>query len=183
MAKTKKISSTLLSVALITENRDDVLNQLTKTIAQSHCTIIESRANVLGKLLAAYLLITGKWNQIAKAEALLTSFQAKHGGDLCLRRTETSSNLSTGIPYMVYATSVDDPTYPHKLTNFFTEKGIEILEMSSHTYRTRHSETRMLSLTIRIKIPVDLQFSEIRDSFIIFCDALNVDAVLEPEKY
>lgn len=183
MTKTKKIGASLLSVALITENREDVLNQLTKTIAQSHCTIIESRANVLGRLLAAYLLVTGKWNQIAKAEALLNIFQSKHGGDLCLRRTETNPSINSGIPYMVYATSVDEPGYPHKITNFFTEKGIEILEMSSHTYRTRHSDTRMLSLTIRIKIPLEVPFAELRDSFMVFSDALNVDAVLEPEKY
>jgi glycine cleavage system transcriptional repressor len=40
----------------------------------------------------------------------------------------------------------------------------------------------MFSLTMSVNIPAATQISDLRERFILFCDDLNLDAIIEPEK-
>lgn len=183
MTKTKKIASSFLAVAVLGENTLQLLNQMTEIISSANCTVINFSATVLGEQLAAHLLISGKWNQVAKAETLLSNFGKTNTAlHIKLQRTEVQRPDCTSLPYSIYAIAVDGPGIIHKLIEFFAEQSIAISEINSHTYKARTTATPMLSLTMQIQISTDLHLADLRDSFMVFCDNFNIDAIMEPDK-
>jgi glycine cleavage system transcriptional repressor len=50
------------------------------------------------------------------------------------------------------------------------------------SYKTRQTGTPMIAITVKIQINTDTSLSDWRERFMLFCDDLNIDAIMEPEK-
>ena len=68
------------------------------------------------------------------------------------------------------------------LASFFSQRGINIEDMTTATYAAAHTRTPMFSVHMSVGIPAKIHISALRDEFMDFCDAMNLDAVLEPIK-
>ena len=55
-------------------------------------------------------------------------------------------------------------------------------DLSSTTYVAQLTGTRMVSLHVSVAIPARLHIATLREEFMMLCDELNLDAVLEPMK-
>ena len=60
--------------------------------------------------------------------------------------------------------------------------GVRVTEASSATYVAQQTGATMLSLHISVAVPASLHIATLREDFMILCDELNLDAVLEPIK-
>ena len=65
---------------------------------------------------------------------------------------------------------------------FFSDKNINIEDMTTSSYAAAHTGTPMFSVRMNIGIPADIHIAALRDEFMDFCDSMNIDAVLEPIK-
>ncbi len=183
MTKQKKIGSSYLIVSTLGENNPNALLLITEQIAESHCSIVECKASHLGEHLAGYFLLKGKWNQIAKAESILTHYAKTNAPlDIKLSRTSFEKINNQVMRYIVYAIALDEPSLVNQITEFFTNQNVTIHELNTHTYKARITEIPMFSLTMQISVATDFHIADLRDAFLTFADSLNIDAIMEPDK-
>ena len=171
-----------LAVTVLGAGRHDLANELAKISASSSCHIVNCHVARLGTDFVANLLLSGSWNAIAKIEASLPTLEQKQNVNILMRRTDLQTATSDVLPYSVFLVAIDQPGIIFKITHFFAEQEIQINEMNTDSYTARQTNTVMLTITMRISIPIDMHIADLRERFILFCDDLNIDAILEPER-
>lgn len=172
----------MLVISALGEDRPGIVDALSGIVADSGCSILDSRMTVLGGEFAVIQLVSGKWNQLAKLEG-----QLKNAGrdlDLEIFSKRTSAPRSSGdlLPYAVDVVAMDHPGIVHQLAHFFAERRINIRDLSTSRYAAAHTGTPMFSVHMTLDIPATTQIAVLREEFLDFCDQLNLDAMFEPVK-
>jgi glycine cleavage system transcriptional repressor len=172
-----------LVITVAGEDRPDLIEELTRTIKECKCHILESRMTELGAEFGAHLLVDGNWNHIVKLENAMEALGARHRLKVATLRTkEPRPEDENVIPYGVDIFASDHIDNIHELTGFFTTRGIKILDLSSSRYPAPYSNTPLFIARMIVKIPVAMRIVSLRDEFLEFCDQQNLDAILEPVK-
>ena len=174
--------SNYLVITALGRDRPGIVNELTEYIADHECNIIDSRMSVLGGEFAIMLLVSGNWNTIAKLETQVPVLEKKLDMTIVAKLTEDRPTHAKILPYAADVISIDHPGIVNSLANFFSSQQINIEELVTSTYSAAHTGTQMFSVHIEVGIPAENSISELRESFMDFCDNLNLDAVLEPIK-
>ncbi len=174
--------STLLIISALGTDRPGLVNDLSKSIADCGCNIQDSRMTVLGGEFALMILSAGHWGAIAKLEDALPGLQKRLDLTLISRRTQERATPGNAMPYSVEVIALDNPGIVSELARFFSSRQINIHDMYTGSYAAAHTGTPMFSVNLTIEIPADTHLSSLREQFLDFCDALNLDAVMEPIK-
>ncbi|MFM8332297.1 MAG: glycine cleavage system protein R [Candidatus Methylumidiphilus sp.] len=165
------------------EDRPDLIEELARTVRDCKCHILESRMTELGSEFAGHLLVDGNWNHIVKLENALEAMAVRYRMKIAsLRTKEQRPTEENVIPYGVDVFASDQLDNIHELADFFTKRGIKILDLSTSRYPAPYSATPLFMARIIVKIPVNLRIVSLRDEFLEFCDQQNLDAILEPVK-
>ncbi len=171
-----------LVISAMGKDRPGIVNALSKTILDCGCNIEDSRMTVLGGEFALILLISGTWNAIAKMEAMIFGLQKKLGLSIAARHTEERPAKQNMVPYLVDVVSMDHPGIVHDVAAFFSQREINIEDLSTWTYAAAHTGTPMFALSMTVSIPADVNIGRLREEFTSFCDDLNLDSTLEPAR-
>jgi glycine cleavage system transcriptional repressor len=174
--------SNFLVITSLGSDRPGIVKDLSKFIVDHECNIEDSRMNVLGGEFAIMLLVSGKWNNIAKLESQLPTLQKQLDMTIVSKRTDIRKGAKNLLPYAIDVISMDHPGIVNNLADFFSSRNINIEEVNTSSYAAAHTGTPMFSVHMKIEIPSSIQISELRETFMDFCDRLNLDAVLEPLK-
>ena len=171
-----------LVITALGSDRPGIVDELAKYITEHECNIEDSRMSVLGGEFAIMLLVSGNWNKIAKMQDQMPALEQKLDMSITTKSTELRRRPDKTLPYAAEVISLDNPGIVSKLANFFSTRKINIEEMTTSSYAAAHTGTPMFSVHIEIGIPASMSIAELRESFMDFCDNLNLDAVLEPLK-
>jgi glycine cleavage system transcriptional repressor len=171
-----------LVIAALGEDRPGLVDRLAGWVTDSGCNIADSRMTVLGGEFAVLLLVTGNWNNLAKLENQCDSMQEQLGMTLHIKRTEQRPAEGDFLPYGVDVVSLDHPGIIHNLASFFSQRNINIQDLSTSTYAAAHTGTQMFAVHIVLDVPASTHIATLREEFLDFCDRLNLDAVIEPVK-
>ena len=171
-----------LVIAALGEDRPGLVDQLSGWVLNSGCNIADSRMMVLGGEFAVLLQVSGNWNNLAKLEDQLGQIQTKLGMTLSVKSTEQKQPSGAFLPYAVDVVALDHPGIVHNLANFFSQRNINIQDLSTSSYSAAHTGTLMFSVHISLDVPADTHIASLREEFLDFCDRLNLDAVIEPLK-
>ncbi len=171
-----------LVVSVIGDDRPGTIDRLARAILDQNCNIEDSRMAVLGGSYAQFLLIAGKWNNLAKLESTLANLQDQLHLTITTRHTEPRTSDNDMFSYTVDVVALNQPGIVSKLTSFFASRGINIHDMSTHAYKAAHTSTPMFSVRMFIDVPSRLQISRLREDFLDLCDEDNLDGVMEPFK-
>lgn len=163
-------------------DRPETLKRITGRILETGCNVEESRIAQLGGETAMTFLISGPWDAIAKLESALPRMAERNGLQFLVRRTEPRTLEGGFLPYAVEVVAADRSGIVHRLTEFFTARGILIDNLASSRYTAVQTGTDMFSAHLSVSVPSDLHIASLRDEFMEFCDGLNLDAVIEPIK-
>ena len=174
--------TTYLVITALGEDKPGIVKTITETINECGCSFGDSRMSVLGGEFAVILQASGNWNTIAKLESQLSALQDSLGMHIFSKRTEPKKAQKNIMPYSADIISIDNPGIVHHLSNFFSNKRINIEELATSTYAGAHTGTPMFSVHMEVGIQSDINIAELREAFMDFCDNLNLDAVLEPIK-
>lgn len=172
--------SNYLVISALGQDRAGIVNQLSHAIFDCGCNIEDSRMTVLGGEFALILMVSGGWDAIARLEKQAPSLQSGLGLTIVVRRTEERSGVSGLVPYEIDVVSMDHPGIVHEVAEFFSNRNINIEEMTTGSYAAAHTGTPMFSLKMTIAAPADIPIGQLRDDFAEFCDDFNLDAALEP---
>lgn len=171
-----------LVISAIGKDRSGIIDELTKAVFDLGLNITDSRMTVLGGEFAILLLVDGQWNQLARLEDQVQELEQRLGLTIVTRRTEPRTASADLLPYMVEVVALDHPGIVHHLARFFSERGINIEDMTTTKYAAAHTGTPMFAVNMHVGIPSNIHISALRDEFMGFCDEMNLDAVLEPLK-
>jgi len=172
----------LLVITAVGKDRPGIVDKLSMTILECGCNINDSRMTVLGGEFALILLISGKWNELAKLENQLLSLGESLALTITSKRTEPEGQSANLLSYSVDVVSIDHPGIVYKIANFFSGRNINIRELNTNKYAAAHTGTPMFTLSMIVNVPADIRISSLREDFLDFCDNLNMDAVIEPSK-
>lgn len=171
-----------LVLTALGKDRPGIVDQLSMSIMDCGCSIVDSRMTVLGGEFAVILMISGKWNELAKLEDSLPAHQSRLDMIISAKRTETGKRHNNLMPYNIEVISIDHPGIVHDIASFFSVREINIHELATNQYAAAHTGTPMFALNMIIDIPSATRIATLREEFLDFCDDLNMDAVMEPIK-
>ncbi|MDX1604563.1 MAG: ACT domain-containing protein [Candidatus Competibacterales bacterium] len=171
-----------LAVAVLGEDKPEVVEGVTRLAAECKCDILDSRIMLLGECYGMVLLIRGNWNTLTRLESQLQKLERRLGLQLLLRRTEDFREQPDLRPYAVEVNALDQAGAVARLVEFFGRHGVPVEELSTRRYRVPHTGTPMLTLNLTVGVPGRVHIGTLRDEFLDFCDECNWDAVLEPLK-
>lgn len=170
----------LMVVTALGEDRPGIVRELSRAIAETGCNIEDSRMTVLGGEFAIMMMVSGRWNELAKLESAMPNAAKRIGLQIHLKRTESDEEAEQLLPYSVEVVSLDHPGIVTELANFFASREINIHEMSTSSYAAAHTGTPMFGVQMTIDVPAGVHIATLRDEFMDFCDQLNLDAIMEP---
>jgi len=173
-----------LSITALGSNQINFIVEILPAIRDCNCSILEIRSSRLGKSAAAYLLVQGNWNQIAKLETTLDNIQKRLDIKLHLLRPEQKDKEKDKdcLPYSLETISLDRDNVIESITSFLFDREIAIEEISGSSYQAAYIQSAVFSTKFIILIPSQLSLLNLREEFLDFCDQLNIDAILEPVK-
>jgi len=171
-----------LVIAALGEDRPGLVDQLSGWILDSGCNIADSRMMVLGGEFSVLLLVSGNWNNLARLEDQVGQIGQKLDMSLSIKRTEPKQRNGEFLPYAVDVVALDHPGIVHNLANFFSQRSINIQDLSTTSYAAAHTGTQMFAVHMSLDVPADTHIATLREEFLEFCDQLNLDAVIEPLK-
>lgn len=174
--------SSYLIISALGEDRTGLISQLTDTISQSNGNIEDSRMSVLAGAFAMIMQVSGNWSNLAKLESALEALSQRTDLTITTRRTEGRSLTANEIPYLVEVITMDHRGIVHQVAEFFSSRGINIHDMQSTSHPAPHTGTPMFTLSMTIEVPGKTHITGLREQFMEFADAMNLDAIIEPLK-
>lgn len=171
-----------LVISALGKDRPGIVDTLSKIIMDCGCSISDSRMAVLCGEFSVMLAVSGNWNTLAKLESALPALEKKLEMTIVSRQSEPEPKSDPGLPYAADVVSMDHPGIVYHLAHFFSDRKINIQELSTTSYSAAHTGTPMFSVHMEIGVPSEISIADLRDSFMDFCDELNLDAVIEPIK-
>lgn len=180
----KKLSRNKMQLAItaLGNHQINFIAEILPAVRDCKCSILEIRSSRLAQSTAAYLLISGNWNQIAKFESTLEIIQRRLDIKIHSLRPEQKDKPKECIPYSLETISLDRDNVTESITSFLFDREIDIEEITGSCYQAPYIQTSVFSTKFVILIPPQLHLLSLREEFLDFCDRLNIDAILEPIK-
>src|SRR5487761_2594376 len=169
-------------ISAVGTDRIGMVHELTKAVADCGGSISESRMASLGNEFAMLLLVTGNWHTLAKLEGEFKKLGDASGINIQMRRTEARAARNDLLPYSVDVVCLDQTGIVASMTGFFSQRGVDIAELSTRTYAAAHTGAPMFSIQMIVNVPSRLHIGVLREEFMDFCDHQNLDAIFEPVK-
>lgn len=171
-----------LTITVLGHNRNYFITEILSTIRECKCSIVEIRYSRLEQTDAAYLLVQGNWNQIAKFESVMDAVEKRLGIKIHMLRPEREHKEKDFLPYSLETLSVDRDNLIESVSSFLTVRGIEVEEITGSSYQAPYISTSVFATKFIVLIPPEIRLLPLREEFLDFCDQLNIDAILEPIK-
>ncbi len=180
----KKLSRNKMQLAItaLGNHKINFIAEILPAVRDCKCSILEIRSSRLAQCTAAYLLVSGNWNQIAKFESTLEIIQRRLDIKIHSLRPEQKDKPKECIPYSLETISLDRDNVTESIASFLFDREIEIEEITGSSYQAPYIQTAVFSNKFVILIPPQLHLLSLREEFLDFCDQLNIDAILEPIK-
>ncbi len=172
----------MMVISAVGSDRPGLVHDLSKKILDCGGNVAESRMIALGSEFAMLLLVSGEWHTLARLEGELERLE---GGDrltVSIHRTETRQARDDLAPYAVDVVCLDQAGIVANLSGFFAQRNVEIAELNTRSYPAPHTGAQMFSLQLTVNVPSRLPVAQLREDFMVFCEGLNLDAILEPLK-
>ena len=174
--------SQLIVISAVGTDRKGVVQDITKVILACGGNIEQSRMTTLGSEFAMLMLVSGNWHTLSRLESKLEKLSVNDNLTVSIRRTSAAVTKEDRMPYAVDVVSLDQQGIVYNLANFFTAHDIEIADVATRQYAAAHTGAPMFEVQMAINIPASIHVAQFRDTFLEFCDQMNMDAILEPVK-
>ncbi|MEQ1528426.1 MAG: ACT domain-containing protein [Methylococcales bacterium] len=171
-----------LAITALGNNQTHFISEILPAVRDCNCNILEIRCSRLAQSSAAYLLIQGNWNQVAKLENVLDSIQKRLNIKIHTLRPDSKEKAKDYLPYSLETISLDRDNIIEAITAFLFERDIDIEEIVGSSYQAPYIQSAVFSTKFVVLVPPQLQLLNLREEFLDFCDQLNIDAILEPVK-
>jgi glycine cleavage system transcriptional repressor len=170
-----------LAITVLGKRSTFFMSDVVTAITTCKCNILELSASSFSHAtLAGYLLVEGSWHCVAKLENLLDNLEKRLNVQIQILHTESQQPSQDYIPYRLETITIDQEGIIQDILTFLIARHIVIAEIKSSCYPAPYTQTRLLSTTFVIFIPLAIQILSFREEVLAFCDTSNIDAIFEP---
>lgn len=171
-----------LVISALGTDQPGLVDKISRHILDLKLNIEDSRMSVLGGEFAIMLLVSGDESMLQQLASSSSELE-KEFSDLVLTCKYTQpKEQSAGLSYKANIVALDHQGIVHNLARFFSEKNINIENLSTTSYAAPHTGSKMFSVDITLTIPESISIIQLRDAFIQHCDDMNLDASFEPNR-
>ncbi|BCG26310.1 glycine cleavage system protein R [Pseudomonas sp. No.21] len=169
-----------LVISALGVNPMELTNVLCRASQENRCAVVSSRLTRHGEYSALVLQVSGSWDALARLEAGLPALAKRHEFTTQVTRSGALEPRPQSLPYVAYVSAAYRPDILNELCQFFIDHRVELENLTCDTYQAPQTMSTMLNATITVTLPAGTQISWLRDQFLDFADALNLDALIEP---
>ncbi|EKF74008.1 glycine cleavage system transcriptional repressor [Alcanivorax hongdengensis A-11-3] len=172
----------LMVISALGSDRPGIVQALSRAVLDLQGNILDSRMTVLGGEFAVLMLVSAGDAGLAQLEASRESLEQQLDLLITLKRTHKRNDQAAALPYEVDVVAMDNPGIVHEIANFFSVRGISIEDLSTGTYAAPHTGTPMFSLHLVLRMNAEQSVALLREAFLDFCEARNLDASMTPKR-
>lgn len=170
-----------LAITATALDQQRITQDLLALIRKLGCNVDETHLSRLGNYFACILLVSGNWSTIAKLEDQLSSFNDDRCSLQC-QRADVSKHEQPLLPYLVQIIAHDQVGLLYEIAQFFQSLEIIVNDIQLNRFVATQADTTLANMLISISVPTKINLTDLRERFLILCDELNIDGILEPEK-
>lgn len=172
-----------LAITILGKKSSAFIAEILTAIATHKCNILEfSLSDLSHSATAAYLLVEGCWNHLAKLETALEHSEKRLDIKIETLHIEPQEVTCDYIPYNLEIISIEQDSILQNLLTFLATHRMVLEKIKSCCYPASYSQTPLFSAKLIILIPLDVHLLSFREELLNFCDDCNVDAIFEPIK-
>ncbi len=173
-----------LAITALGADPEDFITEILTVISECQCNILILRNSYLGvSAIAAYFLVEGNWNYVAKLEQLLVGLHKRLGIQIQTLHTEVEAGTDKDyIPYRLETISIDQACIIQDLVVFLTSQQVIIRDIQANCFPAVYTQTPVFNTKFMVLIPASIQLLSFREAILNFCDSSNLDVILEPIK-
>lgn len=169
-----------LVINALGSSSNELASELSRACLDNRCSIISTRLTCHGDCVAMTLQVAGSWDALVRLEASVPALAQRLGFTVSMQRSSVAEDRTDALPYVVYVSAAWRPDTLSELCGFFSNHEITIESINCDTVQAPQSGAPLLNGTIVVTLPSRIQISWLRDRFLDFADALNLDALIEP---
>jgi glycine cleavage system transcriptional repressor len=170
-------ATTKAVIATVAEDRPGFVSELSELVLGLELNIEDSRMSVLGGEFAVLMSVAGSEAAVAGLEDKLAA-EAERGGFVYLFRRTTDRDTAPGSQLMVVVDAMDQPGIVHRVTSFFSQRDVNIRELTTETERAAHTGAPVFNLKMQIELPEGEPVSGLQEGFRAFCEGEGLDGEL-----
>jgi glycine cleavage system transcriptional repressor len=171
--------TTKLVISALGADRPGIVDEISNIIYKHSLNIEDSRMTVLGGEFAMLLLVSGEQSSIDAIQTQVNDIGQALQMRLMIKVTNDSTPIENAIPYAVEVTALDHPGIVNNISSFFSQRGINIVNLHTESYSAPHTGTPMFALHMTIGISADTNIAKLRHAFMQACEELNLDAEMK----
>jgi len=171
--------TTKLVISALGADRPGIVDEISNIIYNHSLNIEDSRMTILGGEFAMLLLVSGEQSSIDAIQTQVNEIEQALQMRLMIKLTSESTPIGNAIPYAVEVTALDHPGIVNNISSFFSQRGINIVNLHTESYSAPHTGTPMFALHMTIGISADTNIAKLRDAFMQACEELNLDAEMK----
>lgn len=167
-------------VSTIGRDQPGLVSGISSLVTALNLSIDDSRMSILGGDFAVLMSVTGSMTALASLETELHDYCNARGMAYLFRRSGERQPISA-LPYIVTVTAMDHPGIVRDVAAFFSERSINILELTTETQPAPHTGTPMFSLKMTVEMPTTENMAQLKRTFQSFCIDQDLDGEMELE--
>lgn len=171
-----------LVLAAIGADKPGIINDLSKAVTAQGGNILDSRMLAIGGEFSLIMTVSGEAEALPLIDHALRAQCDQLKLDAVCHKTHRKAPLKDSIPYRIQVVALDHPGIVQEVTGFYAKKQINIEDLKTDTYAAPLTGSPMFALELLVNIPTRLGLKEFKHQFFEFCDALNLDASIEPAR-
>ena len=164
-------------IATVAEDRPGIVSELSTIVHDLGLNIEDSRMTVLGGEFAVLMSVAGDESALGELDSKLSEQAASGGFAYLFRRTGDRPQVEHQL-FTATVEAMDHPGIVSGVTRFFSDRGVNIRELTTETARAAHTGAPVFNLTMEIEVAADDAIDALRDAFDAFCAAESLDGEL-----
>ena len=177
---TPQVREQFLVISALGANPMELTSVLCRASQENRCGVVSSRLTRHGEYSALVLQVNGSWAALARLEGVLPALAKRHAFSVNMIRSAALDVRPNALPYVAYVSCAYRPDILNELCQFFSDHRVELENITCDTYQAPQTGGTLLNATLTVTLPPGTQISWLRDQFLDFADALNLDALIEP---
>ena len=168
-----------LVISAIGNDQPGIVNSVSQMIVERKGNITSSRMMAMGGEFSLMLMVEGDNKIVEQIQSALPDMESALGLTIVSKHTKASERTAERVPCNINVVSMDHPGIVQQVADFFSPRDVNIEEMNTDTYPAAHTGTQMFALNMVVSLPAELKIAPLREEFVDFCDAMNLDASME----
>ncbi|MBT4804204.1 MAG: hypothetical protein HON78_04340 [Legionellales bacterium] len=173
----------LMQITSICDINDCISLEITELVYKFESSLNSMRQTRDNDRSISLFNVIGSWNNINKIEGALGKISQENTNNVIsstISEIKNTNDAQKYIHYHVNVVATDDVMIIPEIMKFCELNDIIIDHINLDNYINSERQIPLLVINAKVAIEHKLSLSDIREQFIILCDNLNVDGILDP---